>query len=537
MQVPEAHGPLDFAAFPFQVEMYDEHGAHDREQVWMKSTQCGISTLAIRWALYHADVHGRIGLYCFPTERELGDFSRQRIRPVIRASAHLQSRMTADAVDNVAQKEIGAGWVYFRGTNKPIDSIPADAVVFDEYDSCDATNIVDSEYRVSGPRSAGLLRRVGVPTFPGMGIAEAYERSDQRVWTVRCSACNEHNRLRGMEAFAMNVDQETCTVVCRRCRRPIEVRDGEWVATFPDRDVRGYAVPKLIVPGARLDAVVARSRRTRPDQQQAFHNRDLGKPWAPSENRLGIEQVRACVDDDLRPLASLTSSRLVTMGVDVASARALNVVIEEAVDDRRGRRVFVGEIEDRAGKSAFERLDELMHAYGVHMACVDHMPEKRSAEAFAARFPGRVYLVGYFNPAPGNRHEVQAWNVDDAAAFVSVWRTYAIDVALERFRDGRVLLPPLELLPADYPAHLGALVRQAEPLANGTVRLGYAKTGADDYAHAEVYNMVAGELFWRCRGIEIATTPLQITGDNYDGYTFGAENEYGEPEYRPPSPY
>jgi hypothetical protein len=266
--VPEARGPLDFGRFRYQVELYGEAMAHDREVVLQKATQVGASSLMVRWVLFHADVFQRIALYTFPTDRELADFSRQRIRPVIRSSQHLLERIPTDGVDNVGQRQVGtAGWVYMRGTNKPIDSIDADVVCFDEYDSSIQENIEASERRVTGPLSAGLLRRVGVPSYPGFGISAAYEDSDQRVWSVRCLACREWNPLRGAEAFASNVDHEACVLVCRKCRRRLDVQSGEWVATYPERDVRGYHLPKLIVPGVRLRELVTNSRKTRPDQR------------------------------------------------------------------------------------------------------------------------------------------------------------------------------------------------------------------------------------------------------------------------------
>jgi phage terminase large subunit GpA-like protein len=381
--VPEARGPLDFGRFRFQAELYDERSAHDAEMVVMKATQIGASSMTVRWVLYHADVHGRVALYTFPTDRELADFSRQRIRPLIRRSEHLMSRIPPDGVDNVGQRQVGVGWVYMRGTTRPIDSIDADVVVFDEYDSSDQANLEASERRVTGPMSAGLLRRVGVPSIPGFGISKAYEETDQRIWTIRCDACSAWNPMRGADAFAANVDQEQLVLVCRKCRRRLDIRLGQWVATFPDREVRGYHLPRLIVPGTRLSTIVANSRKTRPDQRQAFFNRDLGEPYAPSDGRLSIERIRACVDPDLRPLARLASHKFVVMGVNVASARALNVVIEEALDDRTGRRVFVGEVEDRDGRTAFDQLCELMDRYGVTMACIDHAPEGRFASAFA----------------------------------------------------------------------------------------------------------------------------------------------------------
>lgn len=531
--VPEPRGPLDFRRFAFQVELYDERMAHDREVVFQKATQVGISALTVRWALFHADVHARVALYTFPTDRELGDFSRQRIRPVIRASPHLLERIPADAVDNVGQRQVGIGWVYMRGTNKPIDSIDADVVVFDELDSSNQANIEASERRVTGPMSAGLLRRVGVPSYPGFGISAAYERSDQRVWTVKCEACGEWNRLRGYAAFVANVDQDALELVCTKCRRRIDVLRGEWVAAHPDRDVRGYHLPKLLVADRRtLGTLVANSRKTRPDQREAFFQRDLGEPYASDENRLGLEQIRSCVDPELVPLTSLRSDRFVGMGVDVASARALSVVIGEVLPDGRTRRVFVGEIDDLAGRPAFDQVCGLMDQFGVTMAAIDHMPEGRFAQAFVARFPGRAYRVGYFSPQPGQRREASHWNVDDDTRFASLWRTMWIDATLAQFRNALVAIPPLDALPAEYPAQLGALVRRSGEAPNGGIRVDYVRTGADDYAHAEVYLLAAFELLTRRQGLqalaEMESTPVPLLEAGNGDY-----DEVGTPIYRP----
>jgi hypothetical protein len=536
--VPESRGPLDFGRFAYQRELYQGWMASDREACFLKAAQTGISTLAIRFALYHADVHGHVCLYTFPTDGELQDFSRQRIRPVIRASPHLLERIPARAVDNAGLRQVGAtGWLYCRGTQRPIDSIDADVVVFDELDYSDQANIEASERRVTGPMSAGLLRRVGVPTVPGFGISAAYEASDQRVWTVRCGACGEHNPMRGAEAFAANVDQEQLAIVCRKCRRRLDVQGaGEWVPTFPGRDVRGYHLPKLIVPGVRLDELVANSRKTRPDQVEAFHNRDLGEPYAAAEHRLSIEQIRACVVDDLRLPASIGqfSDKLVCLGCDVASVRALNVVVEEILDsDGRGRRLFVGEIEDSPDGTALEHLCALMRRFNVSMACIDRAPERRLSEAFAARFPGVVYLVGYKTPAPSSNATV--WDVDDAGRMVTLWRTLGLDAALERFRTRAIELPPLEMLPADYPAHLGALVRQNVEMAGGQVRPEYRAIGPDDYAQAEVYCLAAVELLWRRIGLAkvLGAGPVLLEAGD-DGGDDDDPLGFGEPVYRPP---
>jgi hypothetical protein len=152
-----------------QRELYEQWMAIDREACFLKATQTGISTLAIRFALYHTDVHGHVCLYTFPTDTTLRDFSRQRIRPVIRASRHLLERIPVSAIDNVGLRQVGAGWLFCRGTQRPIESIDADVVVFDELDYSDQENIEASERRVTGPQSAGLCAGSGCRRCPGSG--------------------------------------------------------------------------------------------------------------------------------------------------------------------------------------------------------------------------------------------------------------------------------------------------------------------------------------------------------------------------------
>src|SRR5262249_27375567 len=156
----------------------------------------------------------------------------------------------------------------------------------------------------------------------------------------------------------------------------------------------------------------------------------------------------------------------------------------------------------------------------------------RFAQAFADRFPGRVYRVGYFTPPIAQRRSVEPMNVDHEARYVSVWRTRAIDATLERFRTRSVVLPPLRLLPADYAAHLGALVRRVEEAAGGGVRVDYVRTGPDDYAHAEVYLLAAIELIWWHAGLELAIgqglVPLELEAgdDDADSSSFGDTPTY-----------
>lgn len=524
-RVPEPKaGRLDFDRFPFQRELYGE-AWDDPEAVIMKSTQVGVSAFGVRWALYHADINGLTGLYVFPTQKDVWDFSTARINPVIDASPYLRDRQLPADPDNKGMKGIGRGLVYFRGSEskRGLDSVDADHIVFDEYDTLVQENIPDAERRVTGSQF-GLIRRVGVPSVPDYGIAALYDKSDQRVWRVKCD-CGKWQTVE----FEKNVDLNNGIRVCEKedCRKPLNVARGEWVATYPDRSVRGYHVTRLIAPSANLNLIVAASKKTAMYERQVFHNKDLGLPYAPAEGRLSREAIAAAQSAGGGYLMEpgYHGNNLVTMGVDVASARDLNVRISEHISDTKKRALWIGMVQ------SFDHLALLMDRYQVNMAVIDHLPDGRLARAFVERFAGRAYICSYDGTHAPN--DSQVLKVNEEMRHARVRRTEAIDAMTEMIRLQNNLLP--EDLPDGYIEQLQSLVRVQDEDAAGRRTVKYRRMGhADDYAHAEVYDLVATELWYFRQGMSEAErdvyTPLE---DMLEFERSNLANYEYEPDYEP----
>lgn len=500
LRAPEPKaGTLDFDRFPFQLELYQE-GENDRSMCIRKSTQVGISAWGVRWALYHADTKGMTGLYIFPTARDVYEFSTARVKPVIDRSDYLRSRQQPDDPDNKGMKGLGLGLVYFRGSEskRGLDSVDADHIVFDEYDTLTQENIPDAERRITGSLT-GLIRRLGVPSIPDEGIDAAYQASDQREWHVKCGPCGEWQTL----DFFENVDVERGIRICRKCHKPLD-RDelygqgsGEWVAKYPDRDERGYHVSRLIAPLANMKLIIKASKLRAPFQRQVFFNKDLGLPFAPEEGRLSKEAIAAAqaAGQGYTIQPGYSGPDLVTMGVDVASTRALNVRISKHMGDGRKIALWIGEVE------SFTELDKLMARFTVKMAAIDHLPEGRLARAFAERHPGQVYLVSYeTQPAPRNSDVI---TVDEDMRHARVRRVEAIDATNELIRSQLNMLPAD--LPEGYVQQMQANNRVTEKDELGKTTVYYKKsTGPDDYAHAEVYDVVATDLWLRRQVVDDA---------------------------------
>lgn len=510
MKVPEPKtGPLDFRRFPFQLELYRE-GYRDTEMVISKSTQVGVSAWLLRWVMYWADMRGLTALYVFPKLKQMYDFSDARIRAAVLKSEYLQSRIPPSSVQNKGLKAVGGGFVYFRGSESEddLDSVDADVLALDEYNRLVPGNIPVAERRISGSRLA-LLRRVGVPTIPGFGISRLYDRTDKRRWMVKCRAGHEQ-----VLTWTDNVDEDNELRVCANCRielRPQDVAAGRWVAENPEADIRGYSIPKLIVPELNMAALVERASRHLPEERMAFWNRDMAEPYAPAEGRLSPQAIQAAQSAGERagvravPVNSdklegigvpgYQGQNVVTMGVDVAARRNLNVRISEVWPDGRKSALLLAEVRD------FDEVAALMDRYSVRMCVVDHAPEHRLARSLSERYPGRVYLVRYASTA---MHKILS--VDEDNRFVTVRRTEAIDAAFEMIRSQRNMLPPE--LPKGYVEQMMAPVRVAEKDEQGRKKVKYESPEADDYAHAEVYDLIAGEM-WRYR------TEVDYNSDEY----------------------
>lgn len=506
LRVPEPKtGPLDLKTFPYQRELYCE-GEAERDVTIVKSTQVGASALLVRWALYWADVHGKTALYVFPADKQLNEFSAQRIAPLLRTPA-LADRVPAGHVNNVAQRQIGSGWLNLRGaqSERGLESVDADVLALDEHDLIPESALPIVMRRISSPLSLGLVRRIGWPSLDNYGITADYDRSDRRRWFIQCPACSTRQFIRffrkregdsdGLpDTVCAYVDIESATLVCGKCEKPMPaeaVREGEWVAEFPDRDRRGYHVHRLMVPGVRLDDLIRASRETDAWKVQSFFNRDLGEPHSPKEGRLSLEAIAAAQSIGggytQGPWdTGYHGDGLVTMGIDVASARNLNVRISLHHQTADGglykTALLIGEVD------SFDTVCELMDMYDVRMAAVDHLPDGRLARSFAQRFYGRAYVVHF---RPPTSEQVIDWDPSDRTA--SVKRTEAIDATFGLIREGRNRLP--QDLPPGYVDQLRNTVRFHEVDEVGRRVVGYRNLGAIDYLMAEVYDLFAAELF------------------------------------------
>lgn len=518
--VPEPKtGRLDFERFPFQPELYRDEGAGVKDMVIVKGTQIGVSAWLLRFALYWADMRALSALYLMPKTKQLYDFGDARVRAVIRKSSYLMSRVPREHTQNKGLKQIGGGWVYFRGSDSihDLESADIDVLCMDEYNRLAPNNIPVVERRTSGSL-LGLIRRVGVPTLPKYGLDPLYEDSDRRRWMVRCGKGHD-TPMRWADA----VDTERMVRRCKTCEvelRPQDVAGGRWVAERPGVDRRGYHIPKIVQPEANIPLLVRRSQQSDPAELKAFWNFDAAESWAEAEGRLDPDTIAAAMSfgESLGSTAKApgyVGNDLITMGVDVASVRRINVRVSRHVSGDRKVSLFCGTVED------FNEVEALMNRYGVHMACLDHLPDGRLARAVCERFPGRAYTVSYGTP-----QQKEVLKADMERRHVSVRRVEAIDAMMEAIRTMRNALP--FDAPPRYAQNLQNLMRVSEKDNLGRRVVRYESTGEDDFAHAEVYDLTAEELYHEVRMTDELRRPQMTRLEDHVEYERSALHEDSE---------
>ena len=488
---------------PGHAYLRDIYRCQAQVMVIYKASQMGASEYAISYSLYGADERKANVLYVFPTERHISDFSAARIGPGIEASDYLSKIVTEGgaaaggkrSIDQVMLKRVRDNFVYLRGGKVTPDgkapqlkSIDADILVLDEVDEMDPRAPAIAQKR-KGHSEIAEQRWISTPTYPDYGIHAKWQESDQREWHVRCGKCGERQPLEigllvrefddlGRPRAWNHIDGRSF-LACRRCDHELDrLGPGEWVATYPERDILGFHLTRLFNATTDLAEILKSLSSTDETVRKECFNQDLGLPYLPKGGKLSESDLDACRRDYAHK--PVQDERCV-MGVDVG--KALHVVIRGPRDVETGARPqrYTGEVE------SFEQAGRLIKQYNVSCCVIDALPETRKARELQAEFPkGKVWLAYYVQQKTGTKREDEAvW--DDKEGVVNLDRTRTMDLTFSRFYDQVNTLPADIRSVPDYYAHLCAPVRILEESTGGQKVAVYQAAGADHFCHAENY--------------------------------------------------
>jgi len=491
--------PFSFRGHEYLRGLYADESP---TMVIRKAAQMGASEYAISRALHFAILHAGRTIYFFPTDHDVGEFSRDRFGPAVEGSPYLKALVRN--TDTAGYKQIGGGVIYFRGTRSRtrMKSVPADFLIFDELDEMAPGNIALAEKRL-GHSEWGWSLRLSTPSLPEYGIDAAFGETDQRHWLLRCPSCGRYRCLEDefLEHHGSPQDPraEICFIrgepgserlVCLDCGGALDPARGAWVAKYPDRGIHGYQLSKfqsqrvsqkereqgyLTKPAALL----ADWRATRFPEE--FFNSEVGLPYLAAEGGLTEQDLLALEGRYGQP----DSGKGCVMGVD--QGNGLHVVVKEPTAS--GIVLTVRIHYEPMTDAVFSHLDHVMADYDVRVCVIDALPNTHAARAFARRFPGRVWMNFYSATQRGGA----AWSRDqEGSPIVSVNRTESLDAWRDAYKLQRRRLPRGAADLAEYRRQMTNVLRKVEEdPVTGEKRARWIKRGPDHFAHADNYAEIA----------------------------------------------
>ena len=468
----EAGEKFSFVGREYLLQPYaDEHPY----QVHKKCTQVGITTKAIFSALFSCiNLYPKGVLYLFPTEKDVRDFSRTRVNPIINYNSEI-SQWVNDA-DTMGLKQIKKSFLYLRGTKSRsgAKSIPADKLIADELDEMDLFIYEMARKRLSDS-TFKHIELLSNPSLPDFAIDKEFQASDQQHYLLKCPHCGQYNDVN--ETFPdclVERAKDDVILACFKCRKELDKSNGKWVAKYPsNKDVRGYQYTQLWAKNVTPLEILKEYRKAKAEGKlQNFYNLTLGLAYVSAKDRLTVEQVLSLRDEEF-PENFFQIDGNLYMGID--QGKDLHIVFKKRC---KGKILTYPVVE-----VDFKELDKYMKY--VTRCVIDALPETRNAKAFAERFAGIVYLNYY------NEHQKDSYKWDDERMIVQENRTESMDASHCLINEGDVVLPFTDSA-IEYAQHCHNTAKKLyEDEETGSKRYVWVKLGPDHYRHADNYANIA----------------------------------------------
>lgn len=467
--------PFSFKGHEFlRLPYSDEHPY----QAYRKPSQVGISTRMIAEAAYMCRFRVPYGvIYYFPTDSDVSEFSKTKITPILNQNPIFNA---ARADNSVGLKQIGNAFMYMRGLKSTMQakSVTADMLIFDEVDEIPPRARKSAEMRISHSKFR-WIRELSIPSIPGYGIDESFLKSDQRHWLVKCAGCNSWRCLEDdFPACLQRRADGSVARVCVKCGKDLDVNNGEWVARVPEKaDVRGYQLSQLYAGWIDPKDLLEDYETTQ--HMDVFMNERIGIPFVLAENQIKAEEILALCGT-VEPATVFDGE--VTVGID--QGKDLHVTILARRSDGAPKLVGLEVFRDK------EDLKKYLSHFRVMCGVIDALPETRLADEICSWYPGK-FFKNFYRDRMGTSVD---WHEKDSIVVSD--RTHTLDCLFNALRIRKFDMPRRCARIEEFAGHFERLKRKREEKEEtGEIWFHYVRTGADHFAHATNYAIIALDRF------------------------------------------
>lgn len=462
---------IEFDEHPFLFDIYADQSQF---LTIMKAAQVGLTTAEMLKNHFDAKQYKLDIIYTLPTDADVKVMVGGKTNRII-ANNPCMLDDVADK-DSVESKQVGSSMIYFRGTwtKKAAMMTPADRVVHDEKDSSKLDVVADYQARLQHSKYK-QVHTFSHPSLPEIGVHADWLRSDQKHWFIKCPHCNHWQYLSWSTEIPskMSIDLQRKTYICKKCRKDLpnySIREGQWVAKYPKREVSGYWVPLLICTWISAEWIVDKYQH--PDTTPEFFNtKILGIPYADASSKLLRKSFFQNLTEKL--YAPDTNERVV-IGIDTG------LRLDYVMGTKNGL-FFQGDCDD------YGTLDAYMTRWPKAVAVIDAGGDLIGSRAFFERWPGRVFL-GYLG-GEKKTNELFKWGKKDEHGSVQIDRNRAIQLCVDEFRTKRIPVHGSEQDWYEYYLDWNHLskIKVLDPETNMVKGYKWVRSGRDHRALATVF--------------------------------------------------
>lgn len=490
-------GEFSFVNHEYQQEPLQSTA---RRRCCMKATQGGWTEIEVLRVL-HGLIYGiyrRGVLYMFPTNDDVGDFSKSRFNPLIAANREAIGKYVkgggTKGTDTTYLKKVCDAFLYLRGArltqstgigekeSSRMRSIPADVCVFDELDLMDMDVVAKALGRMHASDKQHEVY-ISNPTLPEYGIDSIFQKSDQRYLHIKCPHCNEYTcaALEFPECVKLR-ENGTGYIECKKCGRELVNRTiGEWVPSERDNTdyMEGWHWSQL--NSAMNDpAEILRDFNDPPQGNIGdVYRLRLGFPYVATEDRLTASTVLGRCDRNAMPTSHVGQC---AMGVDIGKTKHIVIGIRTGNDTYQLVKVI------RVSK--WTDIHDLARKYNVKSAVIDIRPYEDEARSFQKAEKGqmRTFLCEY------SENTTLGTIYNDHTGIVKVNRTEICDHSHRVISEEKLTIPRRCDEINEFAKQMSNMAKVLETnKKTGTQIYRYRKVGSggDHYRHALNYFLLA----------------------------------------------
>lgn len=474
-----------------------------------KAAQTGLTEVFGRWVVAASCTQKDFTIiWTFPSTSDAERFTKARLDPMIAASQEA-TRHISRVIDSVELKQFGRNnFVYIRGTLSDTGglSVPADALIHDEFDRSDMDNI--SQYVSRLQMKPTKKRKIfSTPTVAKYGISKLAETSRRKHQMWKCTHCN-HSFIPNYEqdvhipgylgdkklinkANLPQINYTEARVLCPKCLKVADhsIENREWVVennSAQFEDVTYYVSPFCAPDFLTAPYLVKAS--TEFDKWSEFCNQALGITAEDSKETLTEADVRKAITTH-----ALDSSEVHYFGAD------MGLVCHVTISRRTSDGQFLVVHRERVLMGNFvSRRAELVKQYRCIVTVIDTYPYTDivkticdyDTNAWGAVFVPRNSTENYVLKDYDGDEEEGKLPLRQA----QINREVAFDSLMEEFKKDKVVIAPTAH-DEEFVTQMTSMKRIKVYDKHGQERYKWQKTdGNDHYHNSMLYSYIAASL-------------------------------------------